>query len=469
MTKKTLLLILLFSYLPSFLHQIWAQDLSELEARLDSVIEMNMESSHTPGLAYILVKDGEVVLKRGYGFTTLGEAIEHVNPDSTIFRIGSVTKTFTALALLQLVDDGKINLHVDVNKYLTSIQVPNSYEAPITVHHLLTHTAGFDEINGRRVFSEDQLIPLDEFLEDRLIRVREPGGFISYSTYSIALAGLIVEEVSGMDLERYMKTKIWEPLEMTMTSIEPPESHHPFIAEGYEYRNGVNVPQPWEWYHTFPASSINSTVTDMAQYMLMLLNKGSWNNNTILSNEMAMNMQTNQSNIHQEVEGFAYGFYEDFISGLTAYSHGGDMLGYSGYLSLVPELNMGIYVVHHHEGSRLRFNVLSTVMEYFGHTNESNHSEFEMRLKSDLSKFAGNYRWSTYCHSCTNSWLPDLEVLTVNDDYTLSGFGRTFFQVSPNLFRSTDGLRTMGFKEEKDGSIKYMSMGNTSTFEKVDD
>ncbi len=468
MNKKNISLFTAFSLL-LFFNKAQAQDLSVLEARLDSVIEENMESSHTPGLAYVLVKDGEIVLKRGYGFTTLGEEIEYVNPDSTIFRIGSVTKTFTALALLQLVEEGKIDLHEDVNGYLTSVQVPKSYKRPITPHHLLTHTAGFDEINGRRVFSEDELIPLNDFLENRLRRVREPGEFISYSTYSIALAGLLVEEITGTDLESYMKSNIWEPLGMSMTSINPPDNHQPFIAEGYELRNGVNISQPWEWYHTFPASSINSTVIDMAKYMLMLLNNGTWNNATVLSSKMASAMKSKQAKIHPEVEGFAYGFYEDFVSGLTAYSHGGDMLGYSGYLSLVPELDLGIYVVHHHEGSRLRFNVLSTVMDFFGSLGEEHVDGYESRMKSNLNKFAGNYRWSTYCHSCTNSWIPDIEELRVNEDFTLSGFGRVFYQVSPNLFKSRDGLRTMGFKEEEDGSIKYMSLGNTNTFERVDE
>ena len=212
---------------------------------MDSVIQSGLEDQQIPGLAFIIVQGNDVLLKKGYGISLLTNGNSFIDPDSSIIRIGSITKTFTAMALLQLADRKQIDLHADVNTYLKSVQVPNTYSSSITAAHLINHSAGLDELPGRLVFSEQELIPLAEFLEERLVRLREPGVLTSYSTYGIALAGLLVEEVSGMSLESYMKQNIWAPLGMSMTSIELPKEHEHFVSPGYELENGVNVPQAW--------------------------------------------------------------------------------------------------------------------------------------------------------------------------------------------------------------------------------
>lgn len=290
-TMTSILSILLSLFLSISFAQKSNYNLTKLAQKVDSLFEITIESEHIPGATIIIVKDGEVLLKKGYGYTSLGENINHVNPDSTIFRIGSITKTFTATALLQLVDKGKIGLNEDINKYLKSIKVPSTFKEPITVHHLLTHSAGFDEIGGRRVFQEHQQIPLATFLSDKLIRIQAAGKVTSYSTYAIALAGLLIEDISGQPLEEYMKEHIWDPLGMSMTSIKLPEEHMRYLSLGYEYYKGVNLPQPWEWYHTFPASSINSTAMDMAKFMQMHLNLGKLASNRILSTTISLKMQ----------------------------------------------------------------------------------------------------------------------------------------------------------------------------------
>ena len=443
--------------------------IGRLEEKLDSLIPAAMESEHIPGLAFIIVKDGKTILKKGYGYTSLGEDIHHIRPDSTIFRIGSITKSFTALALLQLADQGRIDLHTDVNKYLKWVKVPETFDEPVTPIHLITHSAGFDELRGRLVFQKDQLIPLDSFLNGRLIRLRPPGDISSYSTFGIALAGLLVENVSGMSLEEYMKKNIWEPMGMGMTSIDLPEEHEDYVTLGYEYRQGVNVPQPWEWYHTFPASSINSTMPDMGKYLQMLLNKGVYNEKRILSEKMAMAMLTQQLSVHPDIRGFSYGLYEENVAGLKTINHGGDMLGYCSYMSLAPEINMGLYVAHHHEGTRMRYQVMEAILGHFGKApiGQTPATDPE-RLKQDLTKFIGHYRWTTYCHSCGENHYPNAREVTANEDHTLSGFGRKFYQVEPLLFKSYDGERVMGFVEDEHGVIQFMSMGNINTFEKID-
>ncbi|WP_456439982.1 serine hydrolase domain-containing protein [Psychroserpens sp.] len=436
-----------------------------LETKLDSVIHSNMESLHIPGLAFIIVKDGKTLLKKGYGFTSLGEDIKRVDPDSTVFRIGSITKTFTTTALLQLAENKNINLHKDVNSYLKSVKVPNTFKKPVTIDHLLNHSAGFDELLGRVIYNSNEQIPLSTYLKDKLIRLREPGIVSSYSSFGMALAGLLVEENSNMSLENYMKEHIWKPLGMTMTSITLSEENEKHVSQGYEYYSGINIPQPWEYYHTYPASEINSTVTDMGKYIQMHLNLGTFNNNKVLSKKSALAMQTQQLAVHPKVEAFCYGFYEEYSNGLRTVSHGGDMLGFSGYLALVPEKNLGVYVVNHHEGSRLRYTVLNTILKHL-YPNFTSKLK-STKLKNNLLKFTGDYIWTTHCHTCKDGWKPDVKKVIANDDHTLTIFRQKFHQVEALLFENEDGTKTIGFLENKKGEITYMSSGNSNVFERL--
>lgn len=443
--------------------------LTSLEKSIDSLVSIKMASEHIPGLAFIVVKDGKVLLKKGYGYAQLGSTMQKVNPDSTIFRIGSISKTFTATSLLQLVDKKKVNLHSDVNIYLKSIKVSDTFEKPVTPSHLLSHSAGFDEIGkGRVVYSKDELIPLSSFLKDRLIRVRPAGVVPAYSTYGIAVAGLIVEELSNLSLESYFKKNIWEPLGMNMTCIEVPSHLQRYVALGYEYENGTNTLQPWEWYHTFPASSINSTVVDMGKYMQMYLNFGKFNNRVILSKKRASEVQERQISVHPKVGGFGYGFYENEWDGINTFDHGGDMAGFSSYMVLAKEDNIGIFIVHHHENNNLRRDVVSTIIKYFHPSSKKLTPERNLDIKVDSISFAGEYHWLSNCITCPDSNKQQKYKLKANEDGTLSGFGRTFFQTEPLLFKSTDGKRTMGFLKNKEGQIQYMSLGNVNVFEKID-
>jgi CubicO group peptidase (beta-lactamase class C family) len=457
--QKVILTTLFIGFYVSLFSQI-----DRLERELDSLFQHEMNEQRIPGAALIIVRGNEVLLKKGYGFTTPEEGMNFVNSDSTIFRIGSVTKSFTALALLQQIDEGKIKLNDDVNRYLTSLQVQNFQDQTITPFHLLTHSAGFDEIGGRRVFDASAQIPLADFLKSNLNTIRNPGEVTAYSTYGISLAGQLVEDLSSQPLEEYLRKQVWEPLDMNMTSISLLEEHVPYTSLGYEIYNNINIPQAWEWYHTFPASSINSTVADMGNYMQMLLNGGTFDNKVILNENLVKRMLSQQLSIHPKADGFTFGLYGRKWNGVSSINHGGEMLGYSSFMTLLPEEKIGIFVVHHHEGTSLRYRVIETIISAL--VEDAIVQEYD-EISRDVSPFAGRYRWLSNCQQCPNSAGQQSWVLEANDDGTLTGFNRTFFQIEPLLFKSTDGQRTMGFKKDDAGKIKYMTLGNVNVFEKI--
>jgi CubicO group peptidase (beta-lactamase class C family) len=150
-------------------------DSQRLRAAVDSFMGRDMADLRVPGAVVAIVQNGNVILLRGYGVADSARGTP-VDPDHTVFRLGSVTKPFTAIAALQLVEQGRLDLHADVNRYLRAFQVPEAFGRPVTAHDLLTHTAGFDtRLNGTAAGAENRVRSLAEYLASDLPpRVRPP-------------------------------------------------------------------------------------------------------------------------------------------------------------------------------------------------------------------------------------------------------------------------------------------------------
>ncbi|NIN92939.1 serine hydrolase, partial [bacterium] len=177
-------------------------DRAELEAFLEGIMTAYMETHHIAGATIAVVKDGEIFFAKGYGYADVKEK-KPVIADKTLFRPGSVSKLFTWTAVMQLFEQGKIDLNDDINIYLKDFKIPDTYPEPITMTHLLTHTPGFEDfVNEMGAREAEDLVPLAEFLARKMpVRVLRPGKLTSYSNYGTALAGYIVEEISGMPFE----------------------------------------------------------------------------------------------------------------------------------------------------------------------------------------------------------------------------------------------------------------------------
>ena len=445
-------------------------DPKDLEAFIDKIVTEEMDRQHIPGAEFVFVKDGKVFFSKGYGFANL-EKQQRAVPEQTIFRIGSISKVFTATAVVQLADRGSINLHTDVNRYLKKLQVAATFPEPVTPAHLITHTAGFDEIRpGTQGPTAESVLPLADFLSTRLKRIRPAGETIAYSTYGITLAGLLVEEVSGIPFESYLAKNIWKPLSMNRTSITVPATSKNDLALGYEYVNGVNQPQAYEWYHTTPASSINSTAVDMARFMIMNLQKGRYEKARVISDGAARDMQRQHASGHPKIPGVAYGFFEDEYQGLRILEHGGNVAGFSSQMVLIPERNAGFFLVNHHENSNLRDTVKWAILERY----YSNPAAVKVPLAKDEYKtrapmFVGTYRWNVFCHTCPQSALGLVLKASSNEDGTvkLSNGSHRWIEVEPMLFVRDDGESRIAFQSDKSGQVKYLYSSGFWVFERV--
>lgn len=441
-------------------------DTRDLQAFLDPIFAEEMEKEHLPGAVFVLVKDGKILFAKGYGVADV-EKQTPVTPDKTIFRIGSITKVFTAMAIAQLADRKKLDLNDDVNKYLVNPKVEDKYGEPVGVRHLLTHTAGFDQIGtGRQAPNPQSRRTLGEFLNGQLIRVRPPGQVSCYDTYGITLAGYLVERVSGLSYADYLRKNIFEPLRMTRASVEVTDALKSDLAVGYGFRDGKYFPQRYEYYVTMPASSIDATAMDMAQFMIAILGDGGAGRGRFLSRAMARQIKQPQFTNHEGFPGFAYGFWEDIRYGQRAIYHGGAMLGYLSHMYLLPERNLGFFIAYNRDEeagggpARLRDTVTAKLMGKLFPSPDPTPPK--MALAIDVERFAGSYTNNIYCHTCFDGegWGWSVFPIRAAGKGVLEFFGARWLAVAPSIFQNESGRSRVAFREDKSGQITHMVFNN---------
>lgn len=195
-----------------------------LEVFVDGVMETQFKLLDISAMTVSIVKDGEVIFAKGYGMQNREEGIP-VMPDASLFRIGSTSKLFTWTAVMQQYERGNLDLDADVNQYLTGFQIPATFDEPITLEHILTHTAGFEDggLGYLITHNAEDAATIEEFAAKYIpARVNKPGDYSSYSNYATALAGYIVQNVSGIPFDEYIERNILEPLGMNNTTFREP-------------------------------------------------------------------------------------------------------------------------------------------------------------------------------------------------------------------------------------------------------
>lgn len=319
---------------------------TDLTIFLDEYIPSYMDENNVAGITISVVKEGELLLAKGYGYADVEQEIP-VIANETLFSIASISKTFTATAVMKLVKNGTLDLNEDVNNYLKSFQVPNLHGAnPISLAHLLKHTAGFEE-SLKNVFYANpaDLLPMGEFLREFLpARVHHPGYIQSYSNLGSALAGFIVQEVTGVPYGQYLENSVLKPLGMNSTSAyqQPPSSLFSRHSKGYSYQ-GEFIENPYYYCVVPPCGGMSATARDMANFMIMHLNEGNYKGEQFLEEETALQMQAEQF-IGHPMTGIGYGFYSRKLNNQTLVEHTGGMPSFTSTMSLLPEHDVGFFI-----------------------------------------------------------------------------------------------------------------------------
>lgn len=436
----------------------------DVEPFFDGIIREQLAEHHVSGATVALVKDGEIWFAKGYGEANVAGQVP-VTADKTLFRIASVTKLFTWTAVMQLVEQGKLDLDTDVNTYL-DFTIPATYDEPITLRHLMSHSAGFEERTlGIFVASPEQLVPAAQWLPDNLpARVRPVGTASSYSNYGAALAGYIIERVSGMAYETYIETNILQPLGMMNTSTRQPlpPTLAGDLSAGYTYGDGLFMAQPEEVLQTAPGGSMSATATDMAAFMIAHLQNGRNGDHRILAETTAQQMHSylfqHDPRLHS---GYAYGFEARERNGQILLSHSGDFQYFRSRLDLLPAQNLGLFVAYNSQMSdNLPEQLLQAFLDaYYPFTPESVSPH---AFSQEATSFTGVYRSNRHSYATAEKMLllvqPLFTIRVEGDELILTHPYRheeqRFVEVAPLLFQQLDGVERLAFREDKNGQIE---------------
>jgi CubicO group peptidase (beta-lactamase class C family) len=427
-------------------HEMTAED---IDAFLDGIVPMQLQRENIAGAVVVIVKNGSVLFSKGYGYADVKARLP-VSPAGTLFRPGSISKTFTWTAVMQLVEQGKLNLDADVNGYL-DFQIPHTFGRAVTVRNLMTHTPGFEEvIKDLMVDRSDQLAPLHTFvIAHRPNQIYTPGTIPAYSNYGADLAGYIVERVSGLPFEEYVQRNIFQPLGMShATFVQPlPDRLKPMMSQGYELAS--EDPKPFELVPPAPApdGSLSVTGADMAPFMIAHLQDGKYGDTRILQAQTAELMHARQFAMDPAVNGMALGFYEESRNGLRIIGHGGDLNYFHSDMHLVPSEKLGFFVSYNSLGKGemdVRTALWHKFLDRYFPASEINAPALET---PNTAAIEGKYLSSRRAQTTILRslwWVLGESSVTKNSDGTIAVDSMKDFSGQPKHWRS---LGNMQFRE----------------------
>ncbi|MGB7282354.1 MAG: serine hydrolase domain-containing protein [Candidatus Acidiferrum sp.] len=325
---------------------------ADLEAFFDGLVPLQMERSDVAGATVLVMKDGQELLKKGYGYSDLAKK-SPVDPDTTMFRLASISKLFTWVSVMQLSEQGKLNIDADINTYL-DFKIAPAFGQPITLRNLMTHTGGFEEVLHDILYVEPHApTTLRDFLiANQPRRMYPPGQIPAYSNYGVGLAGYIVQRVSGEPFEQYVSEHIFEPLGMNHSSFQEPLSAQlaPYVSDGYR----ATTEKPaigFEIFNPAPAGGISSAAGDMEKFALALLNGGELDGHRILKSETRDVMWTPQFQASSQLPPICMGFYQTWHNNLRFIGHDGDLIAFHSMFLMEPTQKLVLFVSYNSAGS----------------------------------------------------------------------------------------------------------------------
>jgi len=430
------------------------QDAQELEAFADGIFADAMKKYNTVGSNFAVVSNGKVLLSKGYGYADRENKIPV--DSSTVFQIGSVTKQFTALAAMQLVDKGKIDLHHDIQEYLGGMKVPNTTGKKLTMYDLLTYTSGFDKpdiLSGSKPEYVNQFYPMKEALEANMPTVvRPPGEAYTYDNFGFTLAGYAVGEVSGMSFAQYMEENIFKPLGMNSTNVRFKPELLSRMAAHYDPK-GKLIPLEGFIPTDRPSGGMISNADDMVKYLMMHLNNGTYEGKQILSPKSIEQMHTYQVFPDKEYPvttiGFE-GYFTEKMNGHHVVIKGGNVTGHSSLIVILPEENTAFYMSYNND-SMMSLDVYEEFMNhYYPRKVAAPQPSFSPISEEQAKDYTGLYQ---------NTRLGSMRTLVSYSDGKLvmetGDLGKsTLKMIHPLLFEDESGNK-VAFQKSGAGKITY--------------
>ena len=459
-------------------HELNAAD---VEAWLGGLMTYGLKSGDIAGAVVAVVKDGKVLFKSGYGYADV-ERKAPMDAERVMTRIGSTSKLFTWTAVMQLVEQGKLDLNENVDSYL-DFKVSPAGGRPITLTDLMNHRGGFEEgLKDVLTFDPQRAQPTATYLKEHPRPLLFPAGSVpAYSNYGASLAGYIVERASGEPFDRYIENHIFLPLGMRNSTFEQPlpERFKGKVSNGY--RTASLPPQPYELVVTRPAGSVTTTAADMTRFMLALVQQGSLDSAAILRSETVQTMYSPSAAVPPGFAAMAHGFFRETRNGRTVVGHGGDTVFFHTDFALLPDEGVGIFCSFNSRGRDeavygLRKALIDQFMDrYFPRAPEAQKAVTLASAAADAQKIAGRYESSRRIEHGFLSifYLLQQATIAANSDGTVDapkafepGTAR-YREVAPDIWREIDGTRQLALENVNGVKTVVDSENPTSVLQEV--
>jgi CubicO group peptidase (beta-lactamase class C family) len=445
-------------------------DPQDVNAWLDGFMKPSLATGNIAGAVVVVVKDGRVLTQRGFGVSDVATQAP-VDPAATLFRAGSVSKLFTWTAVMQQVEAGKLQLDADINSYL-DFKIPPRDDRPITLRNLMTHTAGFEErVKYLFVPSVKDLRPLGDYLKSWVPeRIFPPGKVPAYSNYGAALAGYIVQRVSGEPFDSYIARHIFQPLGMTSSTFDQPLPAASVANLSKSYQLASGRPHPFELISAWPAGSLSVTGADMAQFMIAHLNDGQLGSARILMPDTARLMHAAAFAATPPLPGMALGFYHEDRNGHDIIGHAGDTETFHSDLHLFLNDATGLFVSFNSLGADGGAHLARTLLfreftdRYFSTARVVNIPT-PASAESDAERVAGTYVSSRRSDTSflrvifligeTKVEAIGKGILTVSDKQSPGGALEHWREVSAFVWQRVNGLERLS-AVVKDGKVQAL-------------
>jgi CubicO group peptidase (beta-lactamase class C family) len=444
---------------------------ADVSAWLDGFVPYAMNTGDIAGGVIVVVKDGQILAQKGYGYADVA-AKKPVDPARTMFRAGSVAKLVVHTAVMQLVEQGKLDLDADIQQYL-DFPVPDAaaYGKPVTLHNLMTHTGGFEElVRGLMARDPKVFMPLETYVKaTQPTRIFPPGEVPSYCNYCVALEGYIVQRVSGENFDDYLDEHIFAPLGMSSSTFRQPLP--PQFADQIStgYRTASLPPGYFELVGPAPAGSLSTTGTDMARFMIAQMQAYSGTQTPLLGHASAQRMQTTMFRPVPPSMGMSIGFFERDRNGHRVREHGGDTQFFHSKLAMFMDDNVGLFLSFNSTGKEgavgpLREAIFARFADrYFpaplADLAPAQHAQESARVvtgRYSASRRAETTFFKLFSLLGQASIAPDEKgVLTVPGFTELNGKPKEWHEVEPWVWRESNGPEQVAVKVE--GTVKMLS------------
>jgi CubicO group peptidase (beta-lactamase class C family) len=441
-----------------------ALEASDLVPFFDGLVPLQLERSDVAGASVLVMQNGEVLLEKGYGYADL-KSKKPVDPATTIFRLASISKLFTWVSVMQLAEQGKLDIDIDINRYL-DFQIRPAFSQPITLRNLMTHTGGFEEEDRDIIVTNPkQSISLRDFLIlNQPTRIFVPGTVPAYSNYGVGLAGYIVQRVSGQPFEQYVEEHIFAPLKMVHSTFyqPPPAPLRGSPSEGYP-TDTQKPPIGFEIFNPAPAGGVSSTAVDMGRFGQSLLNGGELDGNRILRPETLAAMWTPQFRASNQLPPIGMGFYQAWRNDLRWIGHEGDLVAFHSLFMLEPSHKLLLFISYNSAGGgeRTRPEIIDMFTDrYFpGQTRQS----FVALPRKEVEDIEGVYQSTRREDSSKLKLLSLLSqrvatvdkegVLHVEDIKDLRNHPVKWKPIGKDLWQQIDGQQRVFAIRDQDGRV----------------